>query len=721
MPGIVSPSISWGRTDVWTGVSLDYLCRDRSQTTSLEALSSSILGIEVDHYLRKLIQQSRSPLYTPWGGVAQSFFRIISHDLSILKQLNIKPFFVFTGLQIVSQHEADPNLRLAARTLALSSLERKRNEETIQAFTALTSTIELVAALKRYLQAEQVDFLVAPYFAAAQLTYMLKSGSVDSIYAAPDVFVHGAERSITDISFEQNLRVTFCDKSAILGLLQGINEDQFLDAYLFAGNDFCPIVPILEPNPPSEFSAFRMRAAADVVRQNGTGYLALHGNPVLEKRPNYLEQWLKAKALFKFHPYLNLAGDVVLSKEDKAPSDVARVIGARLPREVYYYISRGLIEPQLIDTLLSGVWRESPPLDGGDSREYRRLLEELDDIRVKCMDLLHGSKQLHHYYEKKVVVTKKWYRGNTSEAIEKLDSPVYNDLRTWQVTGSSEGTGKAHPDRDLRSLLKLWQEDSSDGKGKKLKEPQEASVYAVQANVLYRVLQLRGYIGAKQELTSWGRALVAALDEVDDALLIPTLCAIEMLKLRAISPEDHARDVRKMASQAESAESNVKTLCSIAALLPLKQNDAPWQGPLDREALASFSLAQTTYRYLAGLYEMCQLAMLLRGDVRRSEDFIKDLSSAVNPFVIHHDAGLAIYSRRYFALHGDNSTSTGTIYEQLKAAFPTSKNGAADMGNFFKLWDGLYAAINAVSMEDKSQLPEKGQFDLIQEWLSTRR
>lgn len=385
-------------------------------------MSGTVLGIEVDYYLRKLVQQSRAPLFTPWGGVAQSLFKTLENDLAMLSELDIKPFFVFTGLQVLSQHNVDPNVRLSTRMHALNNMEKKRNDETVQTFAALTTPSDLTPALKDYFKSHQIDFLVAPYFAGAQITYMLSINMFDAVYAAVDTFVYGAERVITDISFTQVPRITFCDRSVLLGIqLQGLNEDQFLDAYLFAGNEFCSIVPILEPNPPSEFSAYRMRAAADVVRQNGTGYLALNGNPVLENRPKYLEEWLKARALFRHHPYINVDGDVVLLRQEKTPNDVARVIGARLPRELYFYLSRGLIEPQIIDSLVSGIWRETVPLDGGETREYRHLLDELHEVRVQCLDLLHGSKQL-------IITTKR----KSSQLTDGTRMNTVKKLKSWK-------------------------------------------------------------------------------------------------------------------------------------------------------------------------------------------------------------------------------------------------------------------------------------------------
>lgn len=669
------------------------------------------------------MQHSRSPLFTPWGGVAQSFFRVVEHDLLVLSKLNIKPFFVFTGLQVVGQHDIDPNARLSARNQALNNLERKRNDETVQSFSALTIPVDLAPALKHHLLSKDLEFLVAPYFAGAQLTYLAKNGSIDAIYASPDTFVFGAERVITDISFGPVARVTFCDKLTVLALLQGITEEQFLDAYLFAGNEFCPIVPILEPNPPSEFSAYRMRAAADVVRQNGTGYLALNGNPALEKNPRYMEQWLKARALFKHHPYLNTEGDVVLLRADKAPGDVARVIGARLPRELYFYLSRGLVEPQIINALLSGVWRENIPLDGGETREYRNLLDSLNDIRIQSLDLLHGSKQLHHYYEKKIVVTDRWYQDEHSEEVEKLESPVYNDLKSWRVDSEFVQAYVPASNVGIEGLLRALQKQdavkASFATDKHLiSKPEEVST-----NVIYRLLSLRGYIAPDHTLTDWGKALLTALDGSDANLSMSILVVVEMLKSRAISAEDFSTRLMREAPESEPVDARWKIIGRIAAILPLQQNDAQWQGPVDKEALISFSLANTTRRYLANLYEMCQVSLLLRTDARRSKEFLHNLVRTRNPFVSHHDAGLAIYAKRYLSLVAESPEKVGKsgVFDELKVVFPTSKTGQEDVQAVCTLWDALYRAVDSVSSSKQMGTVEQKKFQRTNEWLTKHR
>lgn len=669
-----------------------------------------------------MVQQSRSPLFTPWGGVGQALFRSIEHDLDLLKKADIQPFFVFNGLQVLSQHDIDPDARLRVRAQAFNNLEIRRNDETVQAFSALTYPSDLTPALKHYFKLHGIEFLVAPYFAGAQLAYMISVDLLDAIYAAPDILVFGAERIITDISFNAAARVTFCDRATVLGAqLLGLNEDQFLDAFLFAGNEFCDIVPILQPNSPSEYSAYRVRAAADVVRQNGTGYLALNGNPVLEKKPSYMEDWLNARTLFKHHPYLNKEGDVVLFKASKAPNDVARVIGARLPREIYFYLSRGLIEPQTLNHLLSGVWLENRPLDGGESKQYRTLLDSLSDFRGQCMDLLHGSKQLHHYYEKKVVVFRKWYEDNHSKEIDKLEQPLYEEIKHWRI-GQQYIDKHCSGSRELRSILQSLQNPIAVKATFDKSTSSIVSTEDVQTNTLLRLLQIRGYISAEHTLTAWGRALLLTLDSESSANSWTIISAVELLKLHGLKAETYTTRSQKDSPVDEQIDIPTRLTSRLAVFFPLRQNEAPWQGPLDREALISFSLANTTARYLATLYELVQLSLLLRGDAKRAHGLIDVIGHTQNPFSVSYDAGLAIYAKQYLTAWAEvQDGKTQEIAPRLKHTFPTSVDGETDFRAVLDIWSALYRAVKSIASDKQMGAVELQKFEQTENWLTAHR
>lgn len=92
------------------------------------------------------------------------------------------------------------------------------------------------------------------------------------------------------------------------------------------------------------------------------------------------------------------------------PQDVHELFSHRLPDEVYFHICRGLVSPQLVGWLTSGILVESPPLDNGDSNEYRRFVQEVvteghTSPRCTALALISSVLIPTHWPKKKVVRT----------------------------------------------------------------------------------------------------------------------------------------------------------------------------------------------------------------------------------------------------------------------------------------------------------------------------
>jgi hypothetical protein len=59
------------------------------------------------------------------------------------------------------------------------------------------------------------------------------------------------------------------------------------------------------------------------------------------------------------------------------PLDLHEIFTHRLPDEVYFYLSRGLLSPHSLWWLTTGVITEYPPLDNGETTEYKRFVKEV--------------------------------------------------------------------------------------------------------------------------------------------------------------------------------------------------------------------------------------------------------------------------------------------------------------------------------------------------------
>lgn len=78
--------------------------------------------------------------------------------------------------------------------------------------------------------------------------------------------------------------------------------------------------------------------------------------------------------------------------------------------------------------------------------------------------------------------------------------------------------------------------------------------------MLWRFLQLRGFVNEKHELTSWGEAMVAAISALDSADKMEeyVFVAIEMLRMGLVS----GKDMTNISGGAEHGSGKPQPCCS---------------------------------------------------------------------------------------------------------------------------------------------------------------
>ena len=193
----------------------------------------------------------------------------------------------------------------------------------------------------------------------------------------------------------------------------------------------------------------------DLIKQHKTGFNTIQAyidDPSVSKS-NYVDTFCRARCVIKYHPILTDEGEVRPLNPDLAPNDIHEFIGYRLPDELYYYLMRGLIGPQSINTLVSGVLIENAPLDNGETTEYRNFLLGLLSIRTQTLSLL--TQPLHQFYQSRKIASH-FYFDPTNEHImhhhtnynhatsggststpnsnATLLNTVYDSTRSWHVT-----------------------------------------------------------------------------------------------------------------------------------------------------------------------------------------------------------------------------------------------------------------------------------------------
>lgn len=224
-----------------------------------------------------------------------------------------------------------------------------------------------------------------------QLIYLQRhpKSYIHAIFGPTETLLYpGVDKLITSVDLSTSSPTfTYMSKRAILPDL-GLTEEQFLDTGILAGCDHSPpFIPIAAET--------TLKATVDMVKYYKTGHLTVSAfaeHPGV-KHFGYIEHFARTRSMIKFSLIITSEGTVQplpvavpnvssngpphqITASD-VPSDLHEIFTNRLPDEVYFYLSRGLLSPQPLIWLTSGQILEPPPLDNGETNEYRRFVKEV--------------------------------------------------------------------------------------------------------------------------------------------------------------------------------------------------------------------------------------------------------------------------------------------------------------------------------------------------------
>lgn len=266
-----------------------------------------------------------------------------------------------------------------------------------------------------------------------QLLYLQRhpKSYIHAIYGPTDALLYpGIDKLVTSIDLASPVPTfTHVSKRSILNDL-AVSEDQFLDVGILLGFDHSP------PFPPTLHDQ-ALKATVDMVKYYKSGYAAVSAfaeSPQV-KQMQYNEQYARARSMIKYSLVLSSEGSVIplpLASPNPAshshqnnhhphhptaadiPSDLHDIFTHRLPDEIYFYLSRGLMGPQALVWLTSGQVIEYPPLDNGETNEYRRFVKEVitdGSTGPRATSLALISSVAHNFWSKRSVVGHFWFEN----------------------------------------------------------------------------------------------------------------------------------------------------------------------------------------------------------------------------------------------------------------------------------------------------------------------
>ncbi|KAJ5719420.1 hypothetical protein N7493_007875 [Penicillium malachiteum] len=757
---------------------LDDWAVGRTQSLPLSALKGTVIGIDAAHYIQQhLVNQStREALLGALGGFPFALKNNIEKELQALKGLGIGCIFVFNGLDFGKRDQRTQAQPASVRSFeqAWDLYDQQQADQVVDAFSnagmpifpygipamwptspppfvddwtwshpyyAITADLHdppgtpppetLFKFLQRILNQNGVPFMVAPYSAVAQLSYLARGSNpvVDAVYGPSEAFLFDLDKLVTRIETEP-AQFTWLTKQTCQEELGRLSNEQFLEFLLLLGSSFLRPCPLFE-NPAYPGKLPNIRDALPMFNSAGRTALAMCAQYEEDRRMNeyqYVDRYKRAYLSVKYHVYMDLDGRVVPMEPETVSSDLHEIIGQRLPEELYFYLSKGVLGADVPNYLTSGEVRSSLPMGAEDTDVYRQLVgDTLTPIRTQSICLLANS--LHRFYQTKEIHIRPWFDENSDEKINLKNIPsVKETIQAWRISSAQfpESVKKLQvPLGSFKFAVQSLNSAEFVPKSFATKEdPVLSSQEDILSNVIWRFLQLRGYVDDKHKLTVWGKCLEQALSSVDpaDNLEDAIFIAIEMLRFDLLNTKNWFSHVSGGPMRGSDDDKTFNMLISrVACIAKLQHKSIGYSGPLSRQLLCYRALISEVRSALRNLIEVVLTGLFLSGDADRDRKDWTEMSIKL-PFIDDNDCGLGIAVRTYLddlPLQAEPTSpeARAEVKSKGKEWFQHSESFTGNLDEAFKLWDAVYKGTQMASKE----LKDTKLWDNANKWLSERR
>jgi hypothetical protein len=677
-------------------------------------MSDCAIAIDATYYLYQFLETSPyfEPLLTALGGLT-GIETHLTADLDKFKEHNVIPFFIFDGQPMVCQAEVAVSRAKAANVetdRAWDLYFATRAEDAVTAFGTNNASFRiqsLYPLLMRLLRERDLHFLVPPFNASAQMAYfeMIDSDQVAGIMGSLELLVYPIHDTIIRHINWDAKDITVVSKKQLIRS-QNVSESMFIDALLMCGTSFLPpFPPLLDPNITTR-QPFVIVDAINILRtadKSVAAACASFSDILQSKDKDWLDKYQRARMAVQHFIYIAESGEVKVNDLEKLTKDNHEYLGLQLPNELYHYLNKGLIGPEILSWITHGQIVVPPTLDGFASDEYKRLVtKQLVPLRQQALALL--VPQLHRAFNFKDVTMRVWFDDKYSLKIHHR-SAVPQPL---QLADSWNGTPdiftKFPPPAKTTDLITFEILSASNtpfiemtqakGKVRGLDDARTLEMVA-----MLRFFHLRGYIESvdgQHSLTRLGMALAASLLEMKDTekrlnatkpLAEAILLAFELIRFQLLTTENKHEELHGLPLKGSDADKECLLLISrCATLLKLGHQSNGYTGPLNKNFLHFRSLSSAVREANRCLLESIVTSMFIHGQCKRDrDDFLKinqeyvllsgsharfpanDLSRL--PFLSDLDVGLGIAVRTFF--DEDSPTFSKEERAQRLSEFPS--------------------------------------------------
>lgn len=274
--------------------------------------------------------------------------------VKMLQHFGVTPYLVFDGDYLPSKAREESGRAAQREASKKAGLELLRQGKSSQAYVKLQKAIDVTPQMARHLIDAlievNVNYVVAPYEADAQMYYLERSGIVDAILSEDsDLLVFGCKNLITKLDqFGECVHICRDDFSSCKEMaLAGWTAAEFRSMAILSGCDYLENIPRLG-----------LKTAHRLVRKHKVidkiiRVIRFDGQYTVPA--DYLEQFRRAELTFLHQRvYCPLVNRMVMCSDPASPlKDVDLIfIGPEIEEKLIQKIARGELDPMTKKPLL---------------------------------------------------------------------------------------------------------------------------------------------------------------------------------------------------------------------------------------------------------------------------------------------------------------------------------------------------------------------------------
>jgi len=539
---------------------------------------------------------------------------------------------------------------------------------------------------------------------------------------------------VIHINFPQ-LTFDWVDLESVLQKWQ-ISRDQFVDACMLAGTEYCLTYPYLNLGhfQPAAPGRFNFDAAVYIIKQAPL-INWMQTFPTEDMKNDHVDGYCICKVLVQNSPVLHLSDHVIRPlgagtpgmPPPAVPFDFSTIMGEKLPNSLYYLMLTGIISHKLPQALAKGEWTDkSQPLV--DTREFRDLLMDLQDYRETALGLI--ARHLHGGFQKKKILCKAfWDSHPIRQGLSGSELNLPPDARIitpkalkglkWNITSQAVEAElrRQGADRvDFKFCLN-WHAHEFQRDGPLIAGicddgfPQSSfDTNSLAALVHLMVLEHLELIASEDGgMTVLGNVLKDTPKHLQESCLV----ALEMMKFGVLNgePFDAAQADRPFPEQVNYPRApvdvwtkSVLLLSRVMSLVPMRLKNDMWNADVDFDLAAFHSLVRVLKRALRQLTEASLSSILLK-DLSRvkllppgfmcaspMKDDHTQTPSLLPTFMLPR-ACMGIVCLFFLRYNGDPALFS----KELILRFPCCVQPREDLKGAFHFWEDLRRCVDEIA------------------------